>query len=94
MSSEEEPGSEPKAETETETATELAARVAELEATVEELQSTLSRRTRDLDLLAAAVDVDPVDAHCPVCGEGGLRRESGLSWARAVCDDCGESWYL
>lgn len=90
MSSEEEAEAEPEPETET----DLAARVAELEATVEELQSALSQRTRDLDLLAAAVDVDPVDAHCPVCGEGALRRESGLSWARAVCDDCGESWYL
>lgn len=72
----------------------LADRVAALENTVEQLESQLAAKSRDLDLLAVAVDVDPVDANCPVCEDGKLHQESGLSWSRAVCENCGKSWYL
>jgi ribosomal protein L37AE/L43A len=55
----------------------------------------LERYREQHALLLAAVDVDALDdPECPACGEGPLVRESGLTWARAVCRDCGTTWQL
>ncbi|MFB6111134.1 MAG: hypothetical protein ABEJ35_01210 [Halobacteriaceae archaeon] len=72
----------------------LEQRLATVETAVEELQTQLDVASRDLQLLATAVDVDPVDARCPECEDGTLRKDSGLTWSRAVCEDCEASWYL
>jgi hypothetical protein len=79
---------------ETEPEGDLGERVATLERTVGDLREELDRRERVLRLLAGSVDVAPVTARCPECETGELYRESGLSWAKLHCPDCGARWEL
>lgn len=73
----------------------LADQVEQLEARLETVEETLERYRTQHTLLLAAVDVDALtDPACPECGEGPLARESGITWARAVCRDCGTKWLL
>ncbi len=71
---------------------ETASRVAELEARVAELEERLTERDRTVALLAAEADIDGVDATCPECRAGELRREAGITWARVICDECETVW--
>ena len=67
-------------------------RVAELEARVAELEQRLAERDRTVALLAAEADIDGVDATCPECRAGELRREAGITWARVMCNECDTVW--
>ena len=71
------------------------ARVEQLEDRLEVVEETLERYREQHALLLANADIDALEApSCPECGEGSLTKNSGLSWAKAVCGECGFSWVL
>ena len=71
------------------------ARVEQLEDRLEAVEETLEQYRKQHTLLLADADVDALAApSCPECGEGSLTKSSGLSWAKAVCGECGSSWVL
>jgi hypothetical protein len=74
--------------------TDLEARVAALEETVADLEAELDQQERAFRLLAGNADIAPVTARCPECETGELRRQSGLSWAKLYCTECGAKWEL
>jgi predicted RNA-binding Zn-ribbon protein involved in translation (DUF1610 family) len=61
---------------------------------VTELRETVERQRRDISYLAAAADIDSVEPVCPDCGEGVLKRSSGLTWTQVSCPECGLKRYL
>lgn len=68
-------------------------RVEQLEARLDAVEETLERYRTQHALLLAAVDVNALDdPDCPACGDATLTKESGLSWAKAVCRGCGAEW--
>ncbi|MFB6192561.1 MAG: hypothetical protein ABEI11_04480 [Haloarculaceae archaeon] len=70
-------------------------RLAELEARVADLERELESYRRTYALLLANADIEALDAPaCPECEDGTLTKQSGLSWAKAVCTSCGSSWTL
>jgi uncharacterized small protein (DUF1192 family) len=89
-------GAEPDDEATTgeQTVAALAERVAALESEVERLREAVDERERTIRFLAADADIDPVESACPDCGHAPVRKESGVTWRRIVCDDCGKRWYL
>ena len=73
----------------------LEGRVERLEDRFDAVEETLERYREQHVLLLANADVDALEApSCPECGEGALTKTSGLSWAKAVCGECGSSWVL
>jgi len=76
-----------------EDAAELRDRVDDLEGTVEELRSTVEDQRRTIAYLAADADLEALDPDCPNCG-GPISVESGLTWQRLNCSDCGLQEYL
>jgi len=76
-----------------EDAADLRDRVDDLEGTVEELRSTVEAQRRAIAYLAADADLEALDPDCPNCG-GRISVESGLSWQRLECPDCGLEEYL
>ena len=73
----------------------LEGRVERLENRFDAVEETLERYREQHALLLADADVDALGApSCPECGEGSLTKNSGLSWAKAVCGECGSSWVL
>ena len=73
----------------------LEGRVERLEDRFDAVEETLERYREQHALLLANADVDALEApSCPECGEGSLTKNSGLSWAKAVCGECGSSWVL
>ena len=74
----------------------------DLEQRVEALEQRLAATEDELDryreqhaLLLTEVDIKALDdPSCPECGTGSLTRDSGLSWAKAVCHDCGATWVI
>ena len=73
----------------------LEGRVERLEDRFDAVEETLERYREQHALLLANADVDALEApSCPECGEGALTKNSGLSWAKAVCGECGSSWVL
>ena len=73
----------------------LEGRVDDLEERVEALGDTLDRYREQHALLLTDADIDALDAPtCPECGDGSLTKNSGLSWAKAICDGCGSTWVL
>ena len=73
----------------------LEGRVERLEDRFDAVEETLERYREQHALLLANADVDALGApSCPECGEGSLTKNSGLSWAKAVCGECGSSWVL
>jgi len=70
-------------------------RVEQLDERLEAVEETLERYRRQHALLLAAVDVEDLEAPpCPECEAGTLTKNSGLTWAKAVCRECGTSWLL
>jgi predicted nuclease with TOPRIM domain len=70
-------------------------RLSELEQRVEELETEVERRERDLVMLAVQADLDVLpDQPCPECDTQTLTKRSGLSWSKAICTECGSEWYL
>jgi ribosomal protein L37AE/L43A len=73
-----------------------------LDERVERLEERLSSVERRLDryreqhaLLLTQADIDALEEPtCPECGERALDKRSGLSWAKAACDQCGTEWVL
>ena len=73
----------------------LEGRVERLEDRFDAVEETLERYREQHALLLANADVDALEApSCPECGEGSLTKNSGLSWAKAACGECGSSWVL
>lgn len=74
---------------------DLEARVDQLETRLETVEDTLERYRKQHALLLTDVNVDALEAPtCPECGDGTLTKNSGLSWAKAACGTCGETWIL
>jgi ribosomal protein S27AE len=69
-------------------------RVAELESELAELRETVERQHYVIQYLAADADLDAVEATCPHCGEGEFVTDSGISWKRVQCHECGHSEYI
>lgn len=70
-------------------------RLAALEQRVEELETEIEERKRDFAMLAVQADLQEVSAQpCPECGAEALTKRSGLSWSKAVCEECNSEWYL
>jgi ribosomal protein S27AE len=73
----------------------LGERVRDLEERLETVEDTLERYRKRHALLLTDANVDALDApSCPECGDGALTKSSGLSWAKAVCGECGSTWVL
>lgn len=72
----------------------LERRIDELEEAVDRLQTTLEEQERTFNILVANANLDPLEANCPECGTPGLRKRSGVSWAKLYCDTCGTEWTL
>jgi ribosomal protein S27AE len=69
-------------------------RIEELEAEVAALRETVEQQQYTVRYLAADADLDPLEPSCPHCGEGEFVTESGISWKRVRCSNCGHSEYL
>jgi hypothetical protein len=74
---------------------DIETRVETLEERLDTVEETLSRYRREHALLLAQVDIDALGSpSCPECDSGALSKESGLSWAKAVCQNCRTEWII
>ncbi len=74
---------------------DLEERLERVEERVETVEETLERYREQHAILLAQADIDALeDPSCPECGDGALTKSSGLSWAKAVCEECGSEWVL
>ena len=74
---------------------DLEERLERVEERVETVEETLERYREQHAILLANADIDALDEpSCPECGDGTLTKNSGLSWAKAVCEECGTAWVL
>lgn len=73
----------------------LEQRVETLEQRLETVEETLARYRKQHALLLTDSNVEALDdPACPECGNGTLTKDSGLSWAKAVCGECEATWIL
>ena len=74
---------------------DLEERLERVEERVETVEETLERYRKQHAILLADANIDALDEpSCPECGDGALTKNSGLSWAKAVCEECGTAWVL
>ena len=74
---------------------DLEKRLERVEERVETVEETLERYRKRHAILLADANIDALEApSCPECGDGALTKSSGLSWAKAVCEECGTAWVL
>lgn len=69
-------------------------RIAELESELADLRDLVEQQQDTIQYLLADADIDPIEAICPYCDEGEFVMESGISWKRVQCANCGHSEYL
>lgn len=75
-------------------ATDDADRIEQLETEVDDLRETVEQQRYTLRYLAAALDIDAIEATCPHCNDGTFRKRSGISWDKLLCDNCGHEEYI